>query len=223
MLREEAEAIIRGNGWLAGKPADFQNEVLRNSVLVHYAAPQSIYHAGDEPGGIYGLVSGNVTIISAPLDVTPKITQSGLLGHWTGEMSFFTRQPRRIELQVRVPTWVMHLPLSQMDRMVYQNPAWMSHFNHILIMTIDTMIRIISDLQQLDPAQRIATTLCRAIGHGSNVVALSQTELGEMAGCSRRQVSRVIHQFADKGWVKQGYRDILILNPQALIGYAREE
>ncbi|MCG2839567.1 Crp/Fnr family transcriptional regulator [Sandaracinobacter sp. RS1-74] len=221
--KDEADAIVANNGWLLTQPADFREEVLRHSVLMHFEAGQTVFRIGDAPGGIYGLVRGNATVNTAPPNLPPKLLQGSLPGYWTGEASFLTRQPRRVELQVRMPTWLLHLPLSQMNRMAYDDPRVIRNFSHILVATLDIATRIISDLQQLNPARRLAATLDRAAASGSDVVMLTQAELGEMACASRRQVNRVLGEFEERGWVRLGYGGFTILDLEALRRFAYSE
>lgn len=223
MRREEADAIMAANGWLSTRPADFRAEVLRSSNLVFYEAGRAVFRVGDEPGGIYGLVSGNATLNTAPAGSTPKLIQSSMAGYWTGEFCFFARQPRRSGLHVRVPSWLLHLPLTQMDRIAHQNPGALISFSHIAIATIDVAVQIMHDLQKLSPARRIAATLNRSMWREKGVVALTQAELGEMACATRRQVNAVLGRFGEKGWIRSGYGEIQILDLEALQQFASEE
>lgn len=167
----------------------FQREVLRRAVLARHEADSYLYRMGDAPGGIYGLVQGNLAINSAPAHVTPKLMQLGRPGAWTGEGSYLTRQPRLIELQAKTPTWVMHLPLDQMDAMTFHDPRVIRHFALILMHTLHVLVQMVSDLQILDPARRIAATIERATMQYSRELPLTQTALGEMSCATRRQVA----------------------------------
>lgn len=162
MTRGEAGKILLSSGWLAGQPSAFQQEVLRRAVLLNFAAGDYVYRIGDPAGGIYGLVSGNVAINSAPSHETPRLMQLGRPGAWTGEGSYLTRQPRLIELQAKVPTWMMHLPLDQMDKMTFQTPQVIRNFSLIMVHSIHVLVQMVNDLQLVDPARRIAATLDRA-------------------------------------------------------------
>lgn len=216
MRREDAEFIIRNNGWLRLQPPAFQDDVLRSSLLQRYEQGRCIFRLGDEPGGIYGLVAGNFSINTAPPGGRPKLIHMSMPGFWTGEGCFFTRQPRRAEMRAIVPTWVLHLPLAQMDRIAYENPECIRNFCHILMHSMDMAIRIIHDLQHPDPGVRIAAALDRAMTSGSPALNLTQAKLGEMACATRRQVNRVLHEFEEKGWVKCAYRGILVVDATSI-------
>lgn len=213
----EAARIVRRRGWLSEQPPEFQDEVCRRAVLKSYRPGEYLYRIGDPAGGIYGLVEGNVVVAAAPWDATSRLVYWGLSGHWIGEGGFITREPRRVEVQARLDTVMMHLPLEEMDRMAFADPGVMRNFIRILINTMVAMTRIINDLQLLDPARRIAATIDRANVRDGEEVPLTQSELGEMARASRRQVSIAMKQFSELGLATTSYGRIVIRDAAGLL------
>jgi CRP/FNR family transcriptional regulator, cyclic AMP receptor protein len=221
--RDTAESILRQNGWLSCQPEAFRSEVLRRSILLHFSPGQAIYRVGDDLGGIYGLVSGTVMVNTAPPDRVPQLINVGAHGAWTGEGCFLTRQPRRIELRALVETWLMYLPLDQMDQMASADPMVAHNFGQIIMSSVDALIRIIHDLQKVDPDRRIASVLQRSASIGKHSLPLTQTEIGTMARASRRQVNAALKRFAQNGWLETSYRSITILNAEKLRLFATED
>ncbi|MBK0021651.1 Crp/Fnr family transcriptional regulator [Ochrobactrum sp. S46] len=215
--RREAELTMNNNGWLSTQPVDFREEVLRRSLLIQFDAEEYIYRMGDSLGGIYGLVKGNLTINTAPPGHLPRLIQTGIPGSWTGEGCFLTRQPRRLDLQARLPTWMFHLPLEQMDQMAYSNPKVIAQFSHILMATTEVLVRIVSDLQVQDSVKRIASVLQRITGDYSNLVVLTQSELGEMSCATRRQVNIALRKLSFMGILKVNYGRINIIDREKLV------
>ena len=221
--RDSAESILRQNGWLSHQPEAFRSEVLRRCILQYFPPGEVIYRLGDDLGGIYGLVGGTVTINAAPPDHTPRLINIGAHGFWTGEGCFLTRQPRRIELRTLVETWLMYLPLDQMDQMASADPMVAHNFGQIIMSTVDAFIRVIHDLQKVDPDRRIASVLQRSASIGKHPLPLTQTEIGTMARASRRQVNVALKRFAENGWLETSYRSITILNAEKLRLFAAED
>ncbi|MDH7799840.1 MULTISPECIES: Crp/Fnr family transcriptional regulator [unclassified Beijerinckia] len=220
--REAAEEILRQNGWLSHQPEAFQTDVLQRSVLLSYAPGDLIYGFGEELGGIYGLVSGAATINTAPPNHEPQLINVGAPGAWAGEGCFLARQPRRVELRALVDTWLMYLPLAQMDDMASTNPMVAHNFGQIIMSNVDALIRVIHDLQRVDPDRRIASVLHRARWIGELPLPLNQTRIGTMARASRRQVNAALKRFAENGWLKTSYRSVTILRPEKLRLFATE-
>lgn len=223
MSRALAEKIICSDGWLGHMPAAFSARLLQNALLIKYSAGDVIFRPGDPPGGIYGLVSGTVTVDTAPLDSVPRLIHIALPGGWTGEDSFMTGEPRRIELCARSETWVMHVPLDVMEQMAAADPRTIRAFGVMSILSSDILLRIVHDLQRKSASSRVASVLHRMSWEKGTSVTVSQENLGIMANASRKQVNGAIGRFVESGWVDVGYRTITIKNPVALRRCAEQD
>ncbi|WP_425359651.1 Crp/Fnr family transcriptional regulator [Enterovirga rhinocerotis] len=225
MNRAEADAMLRSTGWLALVPPTFADEVLRRSILASFGPNEAMFRFGDPPGGIYGLVSGALTVNSAPPDAVPQLIHLGLQGAWTGEGSFMTGQPRRGELRALSPVQMMHLPLAEMERLAGNDVRAAKAFGTITVLGVDVLIRVIHDLQKRDADKRIAAVVHRLAGVPTQAIPLSQTELGIMANASRKQVNAALQRFAASGWLAKGtgYRAVSVIDPRALRAFSEEE
>lgn len=214
--KADADKVLSDSGWLARQPEPFREDVLRRSNLQKHAAGSVIYHAGDPQGGIYGLVTGTVSFRAAPTVDTPRLIHLGEPGNWTGEAGFLTRQPRRLTLSAITDVWLAHLPLDAMDQMAARDPEAIRHFAQIMIGTLDTLVRVVSDLQKPDASRRIASVLVRMGWADRKTIPLSQAELGGMANASRKQVNAALQKFAAAGWVSNSYRAVTLEDVRAL-------
>lgn len=220
--REQAVSIISERGWLSFLPEKFRTDLLRHAVLQHFASGDVIYRLGDPLGGIYGLVTGTVTVNIAPAEHVPQLIHLGVPGAWTGEGCFLTRQPRRLELRALVATSMMHVPLEALDRMAARDPNVIRYVAQSVMMGVDILIRVIHDLQWPDATRRVAAVLQRATWIGEVPIPLTQAEVGAMANASRKQVNAALQRFAAAGWVSNTYRSITIIDPEALRRFASE-
>jgi CRP/FNR family cyclic AMP-dependent transcriptional regulator len=218
--RAAAERIMSERGWLPLLPEVFRTEVLRRSLLLHFAPGEAVFHLGDPAGGIYGLVAGSVSISLAPAGATPRLILLGVPGHWTGEGCFLTRKPRRGELRAAAETTMLHLPLDAMDQMAARDPETIRHVATMLMMSVEFLFRVIHDLQKPEADRRIASVLQRTTWIGDVPVPLTQSEVGIMANASRKQVNAALKRFSEAGWVANTYRSITITDPGALRRFA---
>ncbi|PZU46752.1 MAG: Crp/Fnr family transcriptional regulator [Sphingomonas sp.] len=221
--RRDAEAVLRREGWLSLQPKPFQDDVLARCRLLFFAANEPIYRVGDPPGGLYGLVSGNALVQSSPPYSSLQMIKVGTPGMWTGEGAFLTRQPRRIELRAREATWVMHLPLEQMDRMVAADPMVLRAFCLLLVGTLDVLLQMVSGLQMNDPFRRIAAAIDRSLPRSETELTVSQTDLAEMSRTTRKQVGPALKLLADARIVDPSYRKLRILDRERLRRFAWDE
>ncbi|CAI2399045.1 Catabolite activation-like protein [Serratia proteamaculans] len=223
MSRVVAERLICERGWLSHMPEPFRIRLLKNAALLKFEAGQIIFRSGEPSGGIYGLVAGTVIVNTAPPDSTPRLIHIALPGGWTGEDSFMTGQPRRIELVAQSDTWVMHVPIKTMEQMVALNPNDIRAFGTISILASDSLFRIVHDLQKKDVSTRIASALHRMSWTPDSPVTVSQENLSIITNTSRKQVNSVIQRFVENGWVETSYRSITVTNPVALRQYSEKD
>lgn len=213
----EARSTLTRVGWLSMQPEPFQSEVLRRSKLMHFAAGDVIYRCGDPLGGVYGLISGAVSVTMAPPIAAPRLFHLGTPGSWIGEGCFLSRQPRRVGLQATVETWMMYLPLEAMDQIANDDPAAViRRFVQILLINLDILVHAFYDLQNSGEDRRIASALARFTAAEGDPIPLSQSELAIMTGTSRKQVNASLKKFAALGWLKKGYRSVTIMNLKRL-------
>ena len=207
-------------GWLSRQPEEFQAEVFDRATLVKYAAGDVIYRLGDPIGGIYGIVTGAVTVSTAPPKAAPHLLHVLTPGGWTGEGSFLSREPRRIGLQAAIETTAVYLPLDAMDQMADRDPAATRRFTQIMMINLDLVLRAFYDLQDSDEHRRIALAMRRVAALENTPIPLAQSALGMLSNTSRKTVNAAMSRFAKEGWVTTGYRAITIKDMKALSRFA---
>lgn len=211
---------MRRNGWLSYMPEAFQTQLLSNAYLIKFEPGKAVYRYGDPPGGIYGLVAGNLTVNAAAPDSTPRLITLGIPGAWTGEGCFLTGQPRRAEMRALGEAWLFNVPLDALERMAARDPAMIRAIGVSVVSAVDVLIRIVHDLQKRDASRRIASVLQRVTMIGNSPIPLSQSDLGIMANASRQQVNGAMQKFAAAGWLDYTYRSVVVTDAAALSKYA---
>lgn len=220
--REKACEIMRGAGWLSLMPPAFGDEVLSRSTLRSFSAGEAVFRAGDPVGGIFGLVSGAVSVNSAMPGALPQLIHLGLPGAWTGEGCFMTGQPRRGELRALGDIQMMHLSLAIMEEMAARDGRAIRAFGTISLLGVDLLIRVIHDLQKAGPGRRIASVLHRMSHEGSRPVPLTQEQIAEASGTSRKVVNAWLRRFSERDWIARptGYRFVTVKDNNALASFA---
>src|SRR5688572_26558415 len=83
--KTEVDAFLSRHGWLSFTPPEFRAAVLARIQLHEFEKGESVYRAGDPPGGVWALVEGAVEIESSPLTAAPHLMHFGVPGFWFGE------------------------------------------------------------------------------------------------------------------------------------------
>jgi len=196
----------------------------------HFKAGTHVYSIGDEPGGIFGLVSGGLSVSIAPGERGPYIAHFAAPGTWFGEGSAITRQPRRIGLTATRDSDLLHLPLHAIDEIVRRDPSAWRLFALVTIAHLDVAIGGSDDLMIRDHVQRFVAVLlrlgsCRRVSpeDGRAVeVDMNHEDLAYMANIARTTAGVILRKLEADGHLALSYRRIKILAPDALRAMLRD-
>jgi CRP-like cAMP-binding protein len=224
MNTAQARRRLSDHGWLAAMPQEFRLALLDRCEWQPFKAGETIYLAGDSPGGIYGVCEGALAMTSglgAPLS---PVAHVGGPGTWTGFGPLLTGQPRRGTLQALTPLLAAHVPLRPLQILLQDHPEWWRHVAQEMLMEFDTATTVIGDLLTRSGPRRCAATLLRVAGcrrhdtHAGGPVQtqVSQQMLAEMANLSRSRVSPILADFSKRGLTRLEYRTIWLLDVPAL-------
>lgn len=221
-----AHEIVLSRGWLSLTPPSFQRDVLDRCFLVRVEAGEFIYVVGDPPGGMFGLVSGGVSVSIAPGERGPYFAHFAQPGTWMGEAAAITGQPRRVGLSATRDTELLHLPLQEIHEIVGKNPEAWRLFALITIGHLDMAIGASDDLMIRDHVKRCVAVLLRLGGcrqaspadFPTIEIDVSQEEMAVLSNVARTTAGAVLRKLEASGCIEQSYRRIRILAPDALRG-----
>ncbi len=224
--RSEAERRILRRGWLAAQPDSIRSAVLERCRLLHVEDREFLFHAGDGPGGIYGVVSGGIGIHVPAANDEATLVHIGRCGVWFGYGPLVRGGQRSLTFSVMEPSWLFHIALPALQDVAGLSPG---HQRAILGVTeygMDVAISVVGSLTIRNPASRVAATLLRIMPaddeDGAPVdMALKQADLGEMTSLDRRVVNRILRRMAMRGWIRLSYGRIAVIDPAALAQLAR--
>ncbi len=230
MKRTEAERIAISHGWLAGQPRSFQPGLLRRAELKHFDAGAFVYHAGDDPGGIYGIVRGAFAIYLPLVRGGTRMVHIARTGVWFGQGPMNIRRDRKMSFRASEEAAVLHVSLPALNEIVARDPMTLRSFGALTEINLEIAATAVRDLLIRRADQRIAATLLRVTSADSGSpsddpsgFSLTQSELGEMANASRDLVNRTLAGFEARGWISKSYNRIAIGNLEALAEFAHGE
>ena len=224
MEKHAAFEIAVRKGWLRRTPAGFQRAVLDRCLLERFEAGKPIYSIGDEPGGMYGIVSGSLAISVAPREMGPYTAHFATPGSWFGEIAAFTREPRRVGLTATRDSVLLHLPLRAIDEIVRRDPSAWRLFGLAMIEHLDNAIGSSDDLMIRDHTKRFVAVLlrlgnCRMVSprHRRPIeIDTNHEDLANMANVARTTAGAILRKLEADGHLALSYRRITILEPDAL-------
>jgi CRP/FNR family transcriptional regulator, cyclic AMP receptor protein len=222
--RDAACKVILSRGWLRQTPASFQRAVVDRCRLEKYPANTPVYAVGDEPGGLFGIVSGCLSISVSPQQEGPYTAHLALPGAWFGEASVFTRRPRMAGLTATRETTLMHLPLCAIDDIVKGDPGAWRYFGLVMLDHLERAIGGSADLMIRNHTARVVSVLlrlgdCRYASPQDDLpveIDIGHEDLAHMANVSRTTAGAVLRELEAGGQLTLAYRRIIILAPDVL-------
>lgn len=224
MDRSLADSIVRSRGWLATVPADFAERLMSRARFLRVLPDQTLWHAGDEPGGMYGIAAGGAKVLLPLPDGSETLATILRAGTWFGAGPQVTRRPRTLTFFWHEPGWAFHLPLSAVDALVQDRPEMARPLSSVHVQGTEVAARILADMTIRNNARRVAAVLWRLTDEGEGAPArafpLSQADLATMAAATRQVVNRVLSDFTAAGWLATGYGTVTPLDRAALFRFA---
>lgn len=223
MDRAQAERSVLQRGWLADQQPDFQSAILRNSRLLSFPEREFMFHAGDDAGGIYGVVTGGIGVHLPLRTGETRLVHIVRCDTWFGYSPFIRGGARRMTFSVMEPSTVLHVPIARLQEIAAMSPRHQRSVALLAEYGMDVAVHTIDTLLIGNSERRIAATLLRVSERPDREsadictqVRLSQTQLGEMANAERQVVNRALKKMVSRGWLDVNYGRIDILDRPAL-------
>lgn len=185
-----------------------------------YGPGQVIYRQGETPTAFYYLLSGTVRSFLTSEAGGERVLALHRPGDLMGEASFFDERPRVTSALAVTRCQVVSVDRGQLDQAFHAHPALALPMLQYLSRTIRLLSGHVDGLSFLRADQRLARQLLALAESGP--IVCTHEELGFSVGVSRVTVSRVLREFAQRGWVATGYRTVALLAPNALRTLAEE-
>jgi CRP/FNR family cyclic AMP-dependent transcriptional regulator len=222
----EARAVLQTRGWLTRVPVGFGEEVLTNAVLRWFEKDQIVYQSGDEPGGLWGLAEGLVSVSHPNDDGDVSLASIGQVGFWTGELSVISGKPRMIGLKTLRSCTFLHVPRSTFLHIAEADPQAWRWLSLNVVEHVSTVLGHSNDLRYRRAELRVISTLLRVAGlRGAgrdsgqdcqSEIDVSQDELASFCNVSRASLTVILKDLERSGFILVQYRKLVLLDAPAL-------
>lgn len=191
------------------------------SVLEQSRAPkiyekgEMIYWQGSHADKFYYLKSGGIRVFLCSENGSEKTLSVMKPGRVFGEAAFFDGLPRVSSAKALLHSEVVPVTHRSLMECIRREPqlavnllAYLSQTIRMLSAQLDTVA-----FQQAD--ERIARLLL-SLSAKNGCVRATHEDLAALAGVSRVTVSRILADFSRRGWVETRYREIQLIDADAL-------
>lgn len=187
-----------------------------------FSPGQMFYLRNTEASEFYYLLEGSAqSYISSP-EGAELVLARHQAGDLMGEASFFDECPRVSSAVAVTPCLAVEVDKLHLDRVFQAHPELAYPMLRYLARTVRLLSDHVDGISFRPADKRLASALLRHAG-ADGLVHSTHEELGSAVGVSRVTVSRTLARFSARGWLKQHYGSIRLLDREALEGYARSE
>lgn len=217
------DTVFSKRGWLALQPATFRQAVIKRGRLQAFRAGAPVFLSGDEAGGIYGIISGEIGC-----EVTTGLTGPTLVhvmqsGWWFGEGPMLFGRRRNMSFMALEDARVMLVPLQAIREIAGMEAHAVNSLGQLAEINAVLAIEAGCELLIREARQRIAAVLLRVTAVLEGVVSdnpggfrITQSQLAEMSNVSRHHANLALLELQAAGYVALGYGRIDLREPRRL-------
>ena len=199
-----------------GLPEDTWRTLAQGRIPQHFGEGQLIYLQDTEPTHFYFLQSGKVRSFISNQDGTERTLTLYPAGSLFGEASFFDACPRVSSAVAAAPCEIVSIDRGMMTAAIARNPDLAMALLKYLARTVRMLSDHVDDITFRPADQRVASFLLAQEPGDGGSLSCTQDEIASAVGASRVTVSRILSRFAKKGWVETGYRNLRLVDRDAL-------
>jgi CRP/FNR family transcriptional regulator, cyclic AMP receptor protein len=214
------------------KPSDFLSALTDEELAAfrgagrvrRYGRDETLFHEGDDPGGVVAIVSGRVKVSVSGAGGREVVLRFPAAGELVGELAAIAGRPRAATVTAVEPVEAIAMRTSDFHRFMSEHPRVAPLVFERVASLLAEADRQLVDFATRDVTARIASCLIELTETAGEseaggiriTLALSQDELGAWAGASREAVARSLHLLRELGWIETRRREIKVLNPDGL-------
>lgn len=195
-------------------PAGIWEAFARSRPPVRCSAGYLIYLQDTEATCFYFLKSGRVKSFIQSEDGAERVLNVYSAGTLFGEASFFDELPRVSSAVALTPCEIVPIDRELVAQEFARNPELALAMMKYLARTVRLLSGQVDQMAFRPARWRVASCLLTLASAGQ--VSGTQEDIAAAVSASRGTVSRVLGDFAQKGWVELGYRTIFLREPGKL-------
>lgn len=189
-----------------------------------------IYMEGDPADHIYYIRKGRVRVfqsIASGREVTLDVVGEGRI---IGESAFTEGQTRPTCVQAVNEVQMIAISSQELQQYLKSEPSLALHFLQQASNTMDRLCNRLNEQCLLNRYGKVASFLLDLTVHNSpeigavdGMIPYTHEHIADSLGLRRTTVTTVLREFEEQGWVKSGYRQVKVLNRDALESYIEQQ
>jgi CRP/FNR family cyclic AMP-dependent transcriptional regulator len=214
--REDTRRYLLSNSLFRDLAADALEEMVDLSRIRRFSDRSLIHARGDEPDGMFSVISGNVRA-----SISSDVGKEALLaifepGSWFGESSLFDGLPRPYDAHAQGSCTLLFAPRAALETLLERQPRIYRNILQLLCQRIRLSMVLLETNALLSLEGRLAHRLLMLTQSDDQSITpevrISQEDLSQMLGITRQSISRVLKLWESEGVIERHYRGLQILD-----------
>ncbi|WP_373767234.1 cAMP-activated global transcriptional regulator CRP [Glaesserella sp.] len=192
---------------------------LTHCHIHRYPAKYTLIHAGEDAESLFYIINGSVSVFIKDDEGKEMLLTNLGQGEFVGEISLFEEkiQPRTAWVRTKGNCEIAEISYKKFKQLVHLNPDILMYLSAQMARRLRMTSRQVSNLAFLDVTGRIAQTLMNlakmpdAMTHPQGMqIKITRQEIGQMVGCSRETVGRILKMLEDDGLISAHGKTIVV-------------
>lgn len=221
---DEINNILFGSSWFRALPDYLIEQMLSRACLYQYNNGEIIHYRGDEPLGLYAVITGSVKVSSISADGRECIFRYLSPGNWFGEIGMIDKCPRTHDARAIGKTTLLTIKPHDVELLLKNYPVLHRFLALLLCKVVRNAFTMLHDSTLLSVSARLAkrlVSLSEGYGepHERGVLInlyLTQDDLATIINTTRQTINKRLVAWEKLGWIDARYGKIVIININAL-------
>jgi CRP-like cAMP-binding protein len=205
--------------WLSRQPAPVAEALLEAGRVQRLEAGQWVYGEDDPDAGLFAVISGRLSVEAAAGPQRTVLIDILHKGAWLG-LPAQPDGPRLLTVCARSAATLFLIPDAALKRVGHDRPDLWQAVSNLVYGQLRDAVRMVARLLTASPAELIAMRLLTLAEGQPPFVAVSQSELGELTGMTRKAANAHLALLEEQGLVKRAYGKVMLLDEARLRGMA---
>ena len=197
--------------WFAAQPVDQRIALLREGRLSRRATGEWMHGEGDEDTGVLAVVEGDLKVYGPAPGGREALISLLPAGTTIGQSAAFGGGPRIVTAVAATPSLMFTLSDGALRRVAAVHPGVWQALSALVVGQLRALSQGLAELLALKPRDRLVARLVQLSAQGGPDIAISQSDLAEMIGVTRKAVNGWLGELEAAGLVARGYGVIRVL------------
>ncbi|WP_155275109.1 cAMP-activated global transcriptional regulator CRP [Gallibacterium anatis] len=183
-----------------------------------YPAKSTLINASEKAETLYYLIKGSIAVSVKDDEGKEMILSYLSQGDFFGELGLFEDvKVRSAWVKAKTTCEVAEISYKKFRQLIQVNPEILMYLTSQLARRLQNTSKQVSNLAFLDVTGRIAQTLLHlarmpdAMTHPEGMqIKITRQEIGQMVGCSRETVGRILKMLEDQGLISAHGKTIVV-------------